>query len=137
MTDLLDQSIVDAVLTLLTNDTTLTVFDGVVPSPTPPRPYVLVYTHLDRPSEDPDNSFDGKTRVWVPRFICHCVGETAAAARAVAQRVRTQLLDARITVTGLSSGMLRLEQSLPPARDESTGVLVMDAVVVYRLRATN
>lgn len=137
MTDLLDQNLVDAVLTLLTNDTGLTVFDGVVPSPTPPRPYVLVYTYIDRLSDDPDNSLNGKSGVWVPRFICHCVGETAAAARAVAQRVRTQLLDVRVTVAGLSTGLLRLEQALPVARDESTGVPVMDAVVIYRLRATN
>jgi hypothetical protein len=137
VTDLLDQNLVDAVLTLLTNDTGLTVFDGVVPTPTPPRPYVLVYTHLDRPSEDPDNALNGKSGVWVPRFICHCVGNTAAAARGVAERVRTQLLDVRPVVAGLATGLLRLEQSLPPARDESTGVLVMDAVVVYRLRATS
>jgi len=55
----------------------------------------------------------------------------------VAERVRTQLLDVRPVVAGLATGLLRLEQSLPPARDESTGVLVMDAVVVYRLRATS
>lgn len=137
MTDLLDQNLIDAVLTLLTNDTSLTVFDGVIPSPTPPRPYVLVYTYIDRLSDDPDNSLTGKSGVWVPRFICHCVGETAAAARAVAQRVRTQLLDVRVAVAGFSTGLLRLEQALPVARDESTGIPVMDAVVIYRLRATN
>jgi hypothetical protein len=99
---------------------------------------VLVYTTISRPSDDPDNSSDGKTRVWVARWICHCVGGTAAGARGVAQRVRTALLDVRPTVAGLSCGPIRMEgDSQPPQRDETTGVLVMDAVETYRLRATN
>jgi len=58
-------------------------------------------------------------------------------ARAIAQRVRTQLLDARPTIAGLTCGMVRLEASEIPLRDEKTGVLVMDAVEIYRLRATS
>lgn len=140
MTDGLDQALVNAGLTLLNADPltpALVVYDGAVPSPTPAPPYVVVYTTVDRPSEDPDNSADGRTRVWVTRWVCHCVGADAVAARAVAQRVRTQLLDVSPTIVGLSCGKIRQEQSQPPQRDETTGVLVMDAVYVYRLKANS
>lgn len=137
MTDLIDQAISSVALTLLAADPNLTVLDGAVPNGTA-RPYVLVYTTLSRPSDDLDNAADGRTRVWVARWICHCVGDNAAAARGVAQRVRTQLLDVQPTVAGLSCGLIRMEaDEQPPQRDESTGVLVMDAVVTYRLRATS
>jgi hypothetical protein len=137
MTDGLDQALAGVALALLAADAGLTVLDGVVPDNSA-RPYVLVYTSLSRPSDDPDNAADGQTRVWVSRWICHCVGDTAAASRAVAQRVRTALLDVQPTVPGLSCGLIRMEgDSLPPDRDESTGVAVMDAVVTYRLRANS
>jgi hypothetical protein len=97
-----------------------------------------VYTTLSRPSDDPDNSSDGKTRVWIARWICHCVGGNAMAARAMAERVRTALLDVRPTVAGLSCGLIRMDgDPPPPRRDETTGALVMDAVETYRLRATS
>lgn len=140
MTDGLDQALADVGLNLLRADLgppALVVFDGAVPDPTPAPPYVLVYFYVDRPSEHPDNSGDGRSRVFVARWICHCVGANAMAARAVAQRVRTQLLDQRVTVPGLASGLIRHDESVPPTRDETTGVLVMDAVEVFRLLATN
>ena len=139
MTDLLDQAVANVGLNLLRADTSLTVFDGMVPDGTKP-PYVLVYTTLARPSDDAGNAQDGRTRVWIARWICHCVGagSDAVAARAVAQRVRTQLLDVRPTVAGFdpaSVGLIRMEgDPPPPQRDESTGALVMDAVATYRLR---
>lgn len=137
-TDGLDQAIISAGLALLTADVQLVVFDGVVPNPTPTPPYAVVYSTISRPSEDPDNSANGRTSVWVARWIVHCVGSTASASRAVAQRVRTQLLDVRPVVSGLSCGLIRMEDDTqPPQRDESTGVLVMDSVATYRLRATS
>lgn len=137
MTDGLDQDLTDVAFALLAADPLLTVCDGYVPDGTA-RPYVLAYTSLSRPSDDPDNAADGQTRVWQVRWIFHCVADNADAARAVAQRVRTALLDVRPTVAGLSCGLIRMEgDSLPPERDESTGDLVMDAVVTYRLRATS
>lgn len=139
MTDGLDQAIVNAGLQLLRDDTQLTVHDGQAPVGAKP-PYVLVYTTLARPSDgDVDLAADGRSRVWVLRLICHCVGSgtNASAARAVAQRVRTQLLDQSPAVAGLSCGRFRLEDSQPPERDETTGVLVMDAISTYRLRATS
>jgi hypothetical protein len=142
ITDGLDQALVNSALTLLDADNgppPLVVFDGVVPAGTAVNSgYVLVYSTLARPSEDPDNTLDGQTRVWVARWICHCVGSTASASRAVAQRVRTRLLDARPTVPGLVCGPIRMESGeQPPQRDETTGSLVMDTVVTYRCRATS
>lgn len=137
MTDGLDLALAAAAIDLLTADTSLRVYDGVVPTGAT-RPYVLVYTSLSRLSDDPDNNADGLTSVWVARWICHCVGESASAARKVAERVRTALLDVRPTVPGLSCGLIRMESdSPPPERDETTGVPVMDAVVTYRLKASN
>jgi hypothetical protein len=138
MTDGLDQALANAGLNLLRADASLTVYDSKAPTGAAP-PYVLVYTTVDRPSEDEDNSGDGRTRVWTGRWICHCVGagEDGIAARAVAQRVRTALLDVRPVIAGLSCGLIRLEQSDPPQKDETTGSLVLDAVEVFRLKATS
>ena len=139
MTDGLDQALSQVVFNLLAADNispALPIYDGQVPNPDPGPPYVLIYTLIDRPSEDLDNAIDNQSSVWLARWYCHCVGATGSAARAVAQRVRTQLLDAHPTVTGLSCGMVRLEETQTPIRDEKTGTLVMDLVEVYRLRAT-
>lgn len=145
ITDGLDQALTNAALALLAADVgppPLVVLDGFVPANTPVNAgYVLVYTTISRPSEDPDNPFSGRTGVWVARWICHCVGGTASAARAVAQRVRTALLDVHPAIPGFALtavGLIRMDgDELPPQRDETTGALVMDAVVTYRLRATS
>lgn len=137
MTDGLDQALASVGITLLDNDPLLVVFDGVVPAPTPAPPYCVVYTTIDRPSEDPDNAGDGRTRVWVVRWIVNCIGGNAVAARAVVQQVRTQLLDVAPVVPGLTCGLIRWEASQPPARDEATGPVYMQAVEVFRLRATS
>lgn len=138
MTDGLDQAIVNAGLALLQADPGLTVFDTKVPNGSR-APYVLVYTSLDRPDQDVDLPFNGRSSVWVARWICHCVGEgeDGVAARAVAQRVRTQLLDVQPTIPGLSCGLIRAEPSAPPQRNETLGGLVVDTIVTYRLRATS
>lgn len=138
MTDGLDQALANAGLALLQADTSLTVYDGQVPNPTPAPPYCVVYTTVNRPSDDPDNAADGLSRVWSAAWIVHAVGGNAIAARAVQQRVRTALLDVRPVIAGLSCGRIRMDpDSPPPQRDETTGVVVMDAVSTYRLRATS
>lgn len=140
MTDGLDQALISAGLNLLITDPQLRVYDGIVPSPTPnaaTHPYVVVYSSIERPSDAEDNTVDGRTRTWIARWICHCVGANAVASRAVAQRVRTQLLDVRPVVAGLACGLIRLESATPPQRDETTGTAVMDTVVTFRLVATN
>lgn len=141
ITDGLDQAITNVALTLLAADVgppPLVVFDGVVPANTPVNAgYVLVYSYISRPSEDPDNPLNGLTKVWDCRWILHCVSGSAAGARGVAQRARTALLDVRPVVAGLSCGLIRLEDTQPPQRDETTGGLVMDSTATYRLRATS
>lgn len=137
-TDGLDQALIDAGLALLTADAGLVTYDGAVPSPTPAPPYCVVYSTISRPSEDPDNSANGRTGVWVARWIVHCVGANAISSRAVAQRVRTQLLDVSPVITGLACGRIRMDgDTAPPHRDETTGVLVMDSISTYRLKATS
>lgn len=138
MTDGLDQALAGAYLSLLAADTAVPTYDGLVPSGAR-APYRLVYFDFSRPAEDQDLSGDGLSRVWVARAIVHNVGSgaDASAARAVAQRTRTYLLDKRPTISGLTCGLIRLEESQPPERDETTGVLVMDAISTYRLRATS
>lgn len=143
MTDGLDQAIVNAGLTLLRADSSYNsvcpTYDGMVPVGAK-APYRLVYSSLSRPGEgDVDLAGDGRSRVWIVRWIVHNVasGADASGARAVAQRTRTQMLDQQPSIPGLNCGLIRLEDSQPPERDETTGVLVMDAVTVYRLKATS
>lgn len=135
MSDGIDQALVDAGLGLLRADSSLVVHDGQVPNGAAP-PYVVVYTTISRRLDDPENALDGQSRGITVRWYCHCVGGNAAAARAVGERVRTQLLNQRPTVTGVSCGLIQQDvDPLPPTRNESTGTVVMDAVHVYRMRA--
>lgn len=143
ITDGLDQAIINAGLDLLRADIgppPLVVIDGPVPSGTPVNAgYVVVYTGLSRPSDDPDNAANGRTGVWVARWICHCVGGTPTASRAVAERVRTALLDVRPIIAGFSGiGLIRMEgDEIPPQPDELSGQPVLDTIVTYRLKATS
>lgn len=134
MTDGLDQALIQAGLDLLGADPQLSVYDGTAAGASPP--YVLVYGYVDRPMDRPDNPLDGRSATMLARWYCHCVGSTASGARAVAQRVRTAMLDVRPTVTGLACGLIRQEDANPPAADDSTGVRVFDAVLVYQLAAS-
>jgi hypothetical protein len=111
VTDGLDQALSNAVPALLELDELLTVFRGGVPNPTQAPPYVVVRSVIRRPSDDPDNSGDGRSRVWVADWYVYSVGGGAGtpqdaeiAAIAVAQRVRTQLLDVRPAVQGFAAG---------------------------------
>jgi hypothetical protein len=142
MTDGPGQALANAVLGLLRADTTWNstcpTYDGLVPSGAKP-PYRQVYFNITRPSEDLDNAADGRSRVWILYTYVHNVGggTDASAARAVAQRSETHLVDKSPTVPGLSVGLIRLEDSQSPGRDETTGVFIGDAVQTYRLRATS
>lgn len=136
MTDGLDVALAAAGIALLVADTSLTVIsDGVVPAGQQP-PYVRVYAHVEWPAGAEGDALDGLSGSPTVRWYCHCVGANDLAARAVTQRVRTALLNKRPVVAGMDVGMIRFDSGAPPTRDESTGVLVMDAVVVYRLLAT-
>lgn len=134
-----------AILDLLdadNSDPPLVVFDGAVPKDpasgkSRPPPYVLVYFTVETPSGEmaaDSTSLDMDSQDVVLRAYCHNVGGNAQAARMVADRTRTQLLDVTPAVVGRQCWPIRQEQALPAERDESTGVLVMDQVDVYRLR---
>ena len=127
-----------AVLALLDADNTapaLVVLDGAVTG-TQPLPYVLVYLMVQTPDglAAPDKvSLDFNSDVIDMWVYCHCVGGNAAAARSVADRVRTALLNVTPTIANRVCFPIRWREGNPPQRDESTGALVMDLVDVYGL----
>lgn len=132
----LDQAHAQVFLDLLDADNTapaLIVLDGVVPTGRTP-PYALVYVLVSTPGDGmPDGGDLGmrSRRVNADAYV-HCVGGNAAAARAVAGRVDTALLDVTPTITGRVCSPIRQIDAQPPQRDESTGSVVMDLVKVYR-----
>jgi len=130
-----------AFLTLLDADNTapaLVVLDGEVPQGTLP-PYVLVYTSLRVPGADvePDKSSLGFDSIAARgRAICHSVGGNAIAARTVATRVRTALLDVTPTVASRTCTPIRWVDGQDAQRDEQTGAPVFDQVDVYEFTST-
>jgi len=146
VTDGLDQALANAGLDLLRADTGLTVYDGVVPNGTlvagqAVPPFVVVYTDLTQPADAASgaNTLEGKSRHRTVAWYCHCVGNDAITARAVAQRVRTALIDVRPTVAGIpaeSVGQISEVQSDPAGKDESLGFPVFSALRVYETFAS-
>lgn len=134
------QAHANAVLGLLVPpNVTATVLDGAVPKAIPPaqpqaRPYLLVYMYLMTPDgvQAPDKvslNFDSDVvDFWI---YCHCVGDDAAAARAVSAQARLALLNVTPTVAGRTCFPIRWREGQPPRRDEETGDLVMDQVDIY------
>lgn len=139
MTDLLDDQHARVVLDLLDANNALTVFDGEVTRPYPAPPYVLVYTSLAWPAGDAGlgNALDHNSVTCVATFYVHCVGGTvaaggaAAACRALSMQVRASLLDALPVIANRSCTRLTLDDAQIPNKDETTGTVVMDAVLVY------
>jgi hypothetical protein len=134
VTDTLNEDHAQAGLALLAANATLTVYDGQVPNGAT-APYVLVYTQVEWQSGDDAmaNTLDHLSLTCRTTWMCHCVGSTAAAARAVAMQVREAILDARPTITGREAGFISQVDSQPPRRDETLGPLVMDQVDTYQL----
>lgn len=127
----------DGYLTLLRADPDLTVYDGRVPNDAIP-PYVLVYTTLDDTdgsAPERGDSLDGTSGGSTARAYCHQVGGNQLAARAVAQRVRTDLLNQRPAVSGRGCGLIRQDFSSPSDRDETTGTEIQDIITVYQFRS--
>ncbi|GAA0738807.1 hypothetical protein Drose_04155 [Dactylosporangium roseum] len=141
MTDGIDQALVNGGLDLLRADLgppALQVFDGAVPNGTNPSlGYVLVYATVEWPSGAEGDALDGISGTPTVRWITHSVSTTAMAARGVQQRVRTALLNKRLTIAGLDCGLIRQEVGAgPPTRDDTTGTTVFDVVATYRTFAT-
>jgi hypothetical protein len=137
MSDQLDELHAQVGIGLMAADTVLTVVDDTaVGASLPAPPYVRVYVHIERPADHAANAARGLSSTFVVRWYCHSVGVNDTSARAVAMRVRAALLDVRPTIAGRNCGLIRLESSLPPRRDESTGPMVIDTVQVFVLTTT-
>jgi hypothetical protein len=132
-----DQLHAQAVLALLDADNTspaLVVLDGKVPTAQLP-PYVLVYFSDHDPDDAESRKLPGASTRHVTRAYCHSVGGDQTAARAVAVRVRTALLDVIPTVAGRVCWPIRREEGQPVQRDEQTGAAVWDKVDLYRVES--
>lgn len=135
MTDLLDRDLVDAAMNLLRADAGLTVYpdaEGFVPE-LPAAPYVRVYTHTEWPKEGDANAINGLSVSCTTRWYVHCAGESEYAAAAIAMRVRTQLLNARPTVTGRVCGLIYQEAAEPTNRSELGGLPLYVRPAVYAM----
>lgn len=135
----IEQAHADAILALLEaapgGPPALVIYDGKVPDKpaVAAKRYVLVYFVTSRPD---GSSLTADQDIAITRAYCHCVGETAAAARAVSGIVAAALVGAEVSIAGRVCWPIRDDDSsAPPRRDESTGVQVMDAVSVYRLKS--
>lgn len=140
MSDLVDKAHADAGLNLLAADAGLKVYDGFVPTVTEggavvsaPPPYVLAYIFVAWPGREAGaaNALDGLAVTVTVDMILHCVGETGAAARAVAMRARVALLNRRPVISGRNCNLIVQDDVQAPLRDESTGRLVVDVVSTY------
>lgn len=121
-----------AYLDLLALDPVLTVHDGAVTGADPERPYVVVY-FFPQPMRGDD--LTGLSRERKTRAIFHCVGETAASSRIIAQRVETALLDKMPVIPGWITWPIEGEYGQPPIRDEYTGEPTQDAIRTFVLKA--
>lgn len=113
----------------------LVVHDGHVPN-LQDLPYVVVHFTALTPAGEmaPDKvSLTFDSDVVELRIYTHSVGENARAARAVATRVRTQLLNVTVGIEGRSCFPIRHWESQPPVRDETTGFLIFDQVDVWSM----
>lgn len=96
------------------------------------RPYFRAYFHIEYPETESLTFTSDRAVAWL---YLHCVGDNDAAVSITAKAARDVLLDITPTVAGRTCFPIRLDHSLPPQPDESTGVLVMDQVDVYRLES--
>jgi hypothetical protein len=109
------------------------VHDGKVPDPVPAPPYVVVYMNQQRLRAAGGNALDGLSKEVTLRVICHCVGQDADGARAMAYQVSVALLDVRPVIGTRSCGLIEQESAQDPVRNELTGTEVMDAIDTYRV----
>jgi hypothetical protein len=128
-------AILDRLAAALPVTPALIVYDGQTPKPEDLAPeYVLVYMYTTRPNGTSLNSASDRA---VTRAVCHCVGGDAMAARAVAGRVASALLDVRPTIAGRVCFPIRDDGSAQPPRPDKSipGLIFMDQIVTYRLES--
>jgi len=121
-----------AVLALLEAAPNLTVYDGSVPQNTAGS-YVVAYFSADTERSD---RLTAQTTASLLRVTTHSVAPNPTAARRLADKVRTALLDVTPTVADWQSWPIRHDVGLPPQRDESTGKPVFDAIDAWTWQAT-
>jgi len=119
-----------AVLALLTADTSLKVYDGLVPvNPStgkpPTRPYVVVYAPTGRSTV---SNLTGQSGDLSASIQTTCVGDTAESCRITARRVKAALLDVRPVVVARVSYPIRHEDSQPPRADQDVQPPVMYSI---------
>jgi len=136
MTDQIDESHAQAGLNLLRAGGEITVYDGQVANAPAPGvgsvlPYVLVYTTVKWPADGAANALDAQAITVNVEFNCHCVGETATAARVMQGQARARLVNQRPVIAGRNCGLIQQDDVLAPVRDEATGRLVMDGVSIF------
>lgn len=137
MTDTLDETHAQQGLAaLIANANILGVYDGVVPSPTPNPPWVMVYTKVAWPRDGLGTALSAQQVTITTTYTCHCVGLSPAAARAVQMQVRSSLLNFRPVISGRNCSPIKQDEQLEPDRDESTGRLVVDAISTYSYTST-
>lgn len=137
MTDLLDETHAQvALVALAANANILHVYDGFVPSPTADPPWVLVYTKVAWPRDGIGTSLTEQQVTITTTYTCHCVGLSAATARAVQMQVRSSLLNLRPVIAGRNCSLIKQDEQQEPDRDESTGRLVIDAISTYSFTST-
>lgn len=118
----------------------LNVLDGAVTDGTV-APYVVVYFYIETPDglQAPDAvNITGDSEVIDAWAYAHCVGgepQAERAARGVAGRLRSVLLNKTLTVPGRSCFPIRWHEGQPPQRNEDTGTTIVDQVDVYGFRS--
>lgn len=124
-----------AILDRLRGDTSLTVYDGEAPEdPTESLPDVYVVVYFSGLPKVGDDLTMGSTERLV-RIYTHSVGGDAESMRAVAGKVEARLLDFIPTVSGRVCWPIRHESSVPPQRNESTGLLVQSQADTWVLKS--
>lgn len=93
-------------------------------------PYVVAYIQV---SYALGPTIDLVSSRGVARVTCHSVGATDTAARVVAGKVRTALLDVVPVIEDRKCWPIRYDDGQPPRNDESTGRRVVDQIDIYRL----
>lgn len=105
----------------------LRVFDGSVDARTVP-PYLVAYISTTAPEA---TSLEEPWDKVTCTAVIHYVGSNAAACRVLADRGWAALLGLTPEIDGRDCGPIRLVDSQPPRRDESTGQLIVDQVDVF------
>lgn len=122
----------NAVLSLLSADTALRVYDGQVPN-NPVLPYVVLYIDSGTRSTE---SLEGDADTADFSMQTTSVGSTREQAQWAAERAMGALLDVRPSVAGWACGRIRHVGSQPTRRDDDVDPPLMYATDQWRFLST-